>query len=185
MPPLQSRTGALATLAVAASLAFTMPASAQDHEAAPPTGSFAFDFRVDLPGPPAEMYDALTGDISGWWDHSMSGDPLHLEIEPRPGGHFREIFDESGDGVIHAVVTQAQRGKLLRMEGPLGLAGHAVHMVTTYTLEPTPAGCQLEVTVRAAGEVHPGWEQVVEATWRHFIEERFLPYVSAGQHREQ
>jgi len=145
-----------------------------------PTGSFTFAFDVDLPGSPEAMYDALTGDISGWWDHTMSEDPVRLEIQPRPGGHFVEVFDDSGDGVVHATVTYAQRGKMLRMEGPLGLAGHAIHMVTTYTLTPTAEGSRLNVLVHASGEVHEGWAAVVEQTWHHFIDDRFVPFVTDG-----
>lgn len=148
-----------------------------------PTGSFRFQFTVALPGTPEEVFDAATGDISGWWDHSMSGDPVALEIQPKPGGHFLEIMDEDGGGVIHATVTQVQRGKMLRMEGPLGLAGHAITMVTTWTLAPGENGTDLTVEVHATGEVHEGWGEVVEKTWRHFIEGRLLPYLEAGKHR--
>ena len=163
----------------------TTLAPAQAAADPPPTGSFAFSFSVDLPGPPEEMYDALAGDISGWWDHTTSGDPIALEIQARPGGQFLETFDESGDGVVHATVTYARRGEKLQMVGPLGLAGHAVHMVTTYDLEPLDGGrSRLTVTVHAAGEVHPGWDEVVLATWHHFIDDRFVPWVAAGKHRE-
>ena len=151
----------------------------------PPTGSFNFTFAVDLPGPPDEMYDALTGDISGWWDHTMSDAPLSLELQAWPGGHFLETFDDTGEGVIHATVTYAQRGQKLMMVGPLGLAGHAIHMVTTYEMEQLEGGrSRLTVTVHAAGEVHPGWDEIVLQTWHHFIDDRFLPWVTAGNHRE-
>jgi hypothetical protein len=151
---------------------------------APPTGSFSFRIAADLPGSPDEMYDALTGDISGWWDHTMSEAPVSLVIEARPGGRFLEVFDESGDGVVHATVTYAHRGRMLRMVGPLGLAGHAVTMVTTYELAPLDQGkCRLTVTVHASGEVHPGWDAVVQRTWEHFIVDRFVPWVTAGKHR--
>ena len=151
---------------------------------APPTGSFAFSFNVELPGPADEMYDALTGDVSGWWDHTMSGSPLSLELQAWPGGHFLETFDETGDGVIHATVTYAERGKKLMMVGPLGLAGHAIHMVSTYELESLEDGrSRLTVTVHAAGEVHPGWDEIVAKTWHHFIDDQFVPWVTAGKHR--
>jgi hypothetical protein len=146
-----------------------------------PSGAFGFAFTATLPGTPMQIYDTVTGDISGWWDHTMSEHPVRLEIEPRPGGGFWEIFDASGDGVRHAVVTYAKRGEILRFEGPLGLTGHALNMVTTYTL--TPAGddsTRLTVTVNAAGEVEPRWPALVEQTWRHFIFERLQPYVAAG-----
>ncbi|HOX25352.1 MAG TPA: hypothetical protein PLL30_12735 [Candidatus Krumholzibacteria bacterium] len=165
-------------------LALILAGGATEQVAAdpPPTGSFAFSFAADLPGSPDAMYDALTGDISGWWDHTMSGAPLALVIEPRPGGRFLETFDDSGDGVVHATVTYARRGEKLQMVGPLGLAGHAIHMVTTWELAPLDGGrSRLTVTVHASGEIHPGWDQVVEATWHHFIDERFVPWVTAGE----
>lgn len=164
------------------SLLIAVPALAQVETV--PTGSFRFQFTVPMPGTPDEVFDAATGDISGWWDHSMSGDPVSLTIEPKPGGHFLEIMDEQGGGVIHATVTQVQRGRMLRMQGPLGLAGHAIDMVTTWTLAANEAGgTDFTVKVHAAGEVHEGWGEVVEKTWRHFIEGRLLPYLQEGKHR--
>ena len=93
------------------------------------------------------------------------------------------MFDESGDGVRHAVVTAAERGALLRFEGPLGLAGHALHMVVTYELAEVGlegTSTMLTVTVRAAGEMQEGWADTVEDVWHHFIDERFVPYMEAG-----
>jgi uncharacterized protein YndB with AHSA1/START domain len=147
------------------------------------TGGFAFVFERTVPGSPHATFDALTGDISDWWDHSFSGNPYRLYIEPRPGGGFYEMFNESGDGIRHAVVTAAERGALLRFEGPLGLAGHAVHMVATYELAEVGlegTSTNLKVTVHAAGEIQDGWAETVEDVWHHFIDERFVPYVEAG-----
>jgi uncharacterized protein YndB with AHSA1/START domain len=146
-------------------------------------GGFSFVLELTLPGDPETIYDAATGDISGWWDHSFSGKPARLDIEAKPGGGFWEIFDDSGDGVLHARVTFAQRGKLLRFEGPLGLTGHAIQMVTTYELEPKGDSTAMKVTVRAAGEMQERWPQAVEGAWRHFLFERFKPYVEAGRRR--
>ena len=44
-------------------------------------GSFNIIHELTLPGPPVTIYDAMTGDISGWWDHSFSESPLHFYIE--------------------------------------------------------------------------------------------------------
>ena len=136
-----------------------------------PTGSFQFSFLVELPGTPDEVFAEATGDISPWWDHSMAENPVSLSIEPVPGGRFLEIMDADGGGVVHATVTQVQKGKMLRMVGPMGLAGYAVDMVTTWTLEPSiQGGTAFTVEVHAVGEVQEGWGEVVEQTWRHFIE---------------
>ena len=93
---------------------------------------------------------------------------------------------EAGDGVRHAVVTAAERGVLLRFEGPLGLAGHAVHMVHTYELERVAeSSTRIKVSVHAAGEVHDGWADTVQGVWDHFINEQFVPYVEAGRHLQE
>lgn len=172
-------------LAAMLGLAFpgdTVPTADQPIETVE-TGGFAFTFERTVPGAPSVTYDALTGDISGWWDHTFSGSPHRLYIEPRPGGGFYEMFNEAGDGVRHAVVTAAERGVLLRFEGPLGLAGHALHMIATYELAEVGlegTSTNLKVTVHAAGEMQDGWAETVEEVWHHFIDERFVPYMEAG-----
>jgi len=55
---------------------------------------YAINHEIILPGSPVTIYDAITGDISGWWDHSFSDSPLRFYMEPKPGGGFYEIFDE-------------------------------------------------------------------------------------------
>jgi uncharacterized protein YndB with AHSA1/START domain len=170
-----------AALLLALALASPNGATAAHREL--PAGAFTVEQEIVLPGSPAEVYDAVTGDISGWWDHSFSQHPYRFYIEPRPGGGFWEIFDADGNGVRHAVVTAADRGKLLRFEGPLGLAGNALHMVTTYTLEPAGSdSTRLKLSIHAAGELQEGWPATVDAVWKHFLSERLLPYLEAGQH---
>ena len=172
---------------LAASLALALPGAASSNADAAvepvETGGFAFSFERTVPGTPRETYDALTGDISGWWDHTVSSTPSRLYIEAKPGGGFYEVFDESGDGVRHAVVTAAERGALLRFEGPLGLAGNALVMVATYELSEVGSegtSTNLKVSVHAAGEMREDWAWAVEGVWHHFIDERFVPYMEAG-----
>lgn len=146
-------------------------------------GTFSFSHKLLIPGSPEIIYDAATGDISGWWDHSVSEKPLKLYIEAKPGGGFYEIFNESGDGVLHATVTAAERGKLLRFVGPLGLAGHAIDLVCTYTF--TSVGedsTALKLDVHAAGELDPRWPDVVKKVWLHFLDDQFKPYIETGKH---
>jgi len=149
-----------------------------------PTGGFASTIEVVLPGAPETIYDAISGDIGGWWDHTFSGKPARFFIEARPGGGFYEYFDAEGkNGVLHATVIYAERGKLLRFRGPLGLSGNALDLVVTYGLEPSgPDSTRLAVTVDAAGHMEPGWPEVVDGVWKHFILDRFKPYVEAGKH---
>jgi len=175
---------AVVLLGVAATtVAQPPPAEAANRELR--VGSFAIEHTLVLPGSPEAIYDALSGDISGWWDHTFSEKPAKFYLEAKPGGGFWEIFDASGDGVKHAEVIFAQRGKLLRFDGPLGLSGHAVKMVATYTLEPAGAdSTRLEFSAHASGEFEDSWPATVDGVWRHFLFERFKPYVEAGKRRE-
>ena len=156
---------------------------AQEESSSVRCDVFSFDKELTLPGTPEEIFDAVTGDISGWWDHSFSENPLQFYIDPIPGGGFWEIFDEEGNGVLHATVTAADRGKLLRFDGPLGLAGKAIQMVTTYTFESVGEDSTLmKISLHAAGEVTDGLPELVESVWDHFLYERLKPYIESGNH---
>lgn len=149
--------------------------SAQIKES--PAKVFRFELIQQLPGTPQEVFDGITGDISPWWDHSFSDKPLKFFIEPKPGGRFLEIFNEQGEGVLHATVTAARRGELLRMDGPLGLAGRALHMVTSYHFKALGNdSTQLKVEVHLAGEIDRKTAEIVQNVWRHFIIDRFAPW---------
>ena len=144
---------------------------------------FAFDKEVTLPGTPEQIFDAATGDISGWWDHSFSKNPKKFFIEAKPGGGFYEIFDDEGNGVLHATVIYSQRGKMIRFDGPLGLSGRAVQIVTTYEFsEAGKDSTLMKVSVHGSGEMEEGMPAIVEKVWEHFIYERFEPYIKAEKH---
>ncbi len=152
-------------------------------KAASPVLASSFNFMVAaiVPGLPNEVFDTATGDISGWWDHTFSKDPKELYVEPFPGGAFMEIYDEEGNGIRHAVVTAADRGKMLRYEGPLGLAGNAILMVTTWTFAEVESGNTLvTVAVHASGEIEEGWDETIEEVWVHFLNEGLKAYREAG-----
>ena len=40
-----------------------------------PFSCFSISFELKLPGTPGVIYEAVTGDISGWWDHTFSEKP--------------------------------------------------------------------------------------------------------------
>jgi hypothetical protein len=169
------------TLLVIIILAMNFSLTSTAQEAKARYDVFSFEKQVTLPGTTTQIYDAITGDISGWWDHSFSDKPYKLYIDAVPGGGFYEIFNAGGDGVKHATVIYSDRGKMLRFDGPLGLSGKAVQMVTTY--EFTAAGSDstaLKLSVHGAGEVDEGLPAIIESVWNHFLVERFKPYVEGG-----
>ena len=87
---------------------------------------------------------------------------------------------------LHATVIYADRGKMLRFDGPLGLSGKAIQIVTTYEFEPVGNDSTLfKVSVHAAGEVDEGIPEIVESVWDHFIFEQLEPYIVSGKHLEE
>ena len=148
-----------------------------------PMNAFSFELPLRLPGTPEQIFDAATGDITGWWDHSFSKPPKKLYIEPKPGGAFMEIFDDKGNGARHATVILCDRPKMIRFEGPLGLSGSAVQMVHTYAFEAVGDSTKMTLTVSGAGAIEENIPGIVENVWKHFLIERFKPYVESGKHK--
>lgn len=140
---------------------------------------FSIEQDIVLAGSPTEVYDTVTGDISPWWDHHFSDHPKKFFIEPKPGGGFYEIINDAGDGVLHATVIEAERGKRLRFTGPLGFAGSATEFVVTYDLKADPAGTHLHLTANFAGQMSDGVEKMVDGVWHHFLFERLKPYLES------
>lgn len=149
-------------------------------------GTFSFTKTHKFAVPPIVLYDAITGGISPWWDHTFSEKPHKLYIEAKPGGGFYEIFTPYGDGVKHADVIYAHRGKLLRMDGPLVLSGKAIQLVSTYHFTPIGNDSTLfQLEVHGAGELANALPSTVEKVWEHFIFKRFVPYIESGKYKHK
>lgn len=150
-----------------------------------PVTAWTITHKVVLPGSPERAYDAATGDVAPWWDHTFRKDPQRLVIEPWAGGGFWEIWNDAGEGVRHAVVTRAERGKVLRFEGPLGLAGSGIVLVTTWTFTAKGDSTELSSVSNLAGAVPPGVEKAVDQVWTHFLTGRLKPYMASGRDRDK
>jgi hypothetical protein len=137
---------------------------------------------------PFRHRELAAGIVAGLLLAALSGAGFH---RPQPAGGFSFNLDTTVPGTPEEIFDAltgnigGSRGELLRFEGPLGLAGNALLMVHTYELKPVGTGStHLTVTVRATGEVQEGWAEAVEGVWHHFIDERFVPYIESGRHRD-
>ncbi len=166
-------------LAVAGCLTFLPGVASHAAPSALQLAGFSFELETTVAGTPAEAFQAFTAETLQWWDHHFSTSPKQLFFEVRPGGGFMEIFDEAGNGARHATVIYVEAPKMLRFVGPLGLSGKAIEMV--HTLEFTAAeggGTRVHLRVHGFGEASPGLPEMVENVWRHFLVERFQPYMA-------
>lgn len=136
--------------------------------------------EVTVPLSPEAAYDAFTGDVSPWWDHTMAEHPKSLVIEPRAGGAFRETFDDDGNGVIHADVIYADRGKVLRLRGPFGFSGKALDLVHTFTFTAAGSGStRVSLELNGVGQVDDAGAAAMDRVWDHFLG-RYVEWVTAG-----
>ena len=164
-----------------AALVLAGPGAARAEVTSFTPGGFTVEQKVTLPGKPERIYDAITGDILPWWDHHFSKEPYAFFVEPWPGGGFYELFDAQGNGLRHASVIWAERGKRLRFEGPLGLAGNATIFVCTYDLVAKGDSTSVTLTATGAGKVEEGWPAGVDGVWRHFLYDGLKAYVESGK----
>lgn len=153
-------------------------------EAFAPRG-FVVRKEARVPCTPEEAYDAFTGDISPWWDHHFSPTPTRFVIEPRPGGHMLELVDERGDGIVHAEVTCAVRGRRLVFRGPLGTHGRATDMVHDLVFRPDGEETVVALQVHCLGEFDDAGVAAIDRVWDHFLADRFVDYVASGRFREK
>lgn len=178
-------------------LAFVLQASAAET---PPSAFEVQGFRsqsvIEIAAPREIVWQAATGDITGWWDHSFWDAPAVIFIDAQAGGSFFELeeFEIHPDalttprgpenGAVHARVIYADAPETLRLDGPLGLSGRAVQIVTTWTLAESAdgAGTVFSVDLSMAGEIDADLAEAVHRVWIHFIGERLKPYVEAGCH---
>ncbi len=175
---------AAALLAAHVVIAFVAP-SARAELAPAGVSGWTVKHVVMLPGSPERAYDAATGDLSPWWDHKFRENPLRFYIEPWAGGGMYEIWNEEGDGVKHATVIMADRGKTLRFEGPLGLAGNGIVFVTTWNFAAKGDSTELTCNASVAGAIPAGGEKAVDGVWQHFLSGRLKPYMESGKDLEK
>ncbi|MCB9570007.1 MAG: SRPBCC domain-containing protein [Myxococcales bacterium] len=155
-------------------------ASAAADEELPAARTFSFALAVDVPAPPERAYHYFTADVGRWWDHTFAASPRALVLEAVAGGAFYEVMDERGAAAEHARVITAIPGELLRMVGPLGLAGAALELVCTLRFSERPGGARVDLEVAGMGAVDRATAGAIEAVWRHFLEEAYRPYVEAA-----
>jgi hypothetical protein len=109
------------------------------------------------------VYRALTGQVGAWWDpqHTWSGNPRNMTIDPRADGCFCEKLT-SGGTVQHMTVTLADPGKTLRLRGALGpLHEQAVIGTMTWTLTDAGSRTRVEMTYVVGGYMRGGLDSVV------------------------
>ena len=140
--------------------ALTLLLMAQVASASP--DGFVSEHVLDVRAKPAEVYTALTEDVSRWWDaaHSYTGDAHNFSMDARAGGCFCEDFPNGGS-IEHLRVIYADPGKFLRLAGGLGpLQSMPVSGVMDFELLATEQGTRINYRYSVHGPVSAGLEGI-------------------------
>jgi len=149
------------TLLLVAAVTAAAPLAAHAEVAEVTAAGFTARGTVRAAVPPRAAWDRLV-QLPRFWDgeHTYSGDPANLSLEPVAGGCFCESIPANGGSIEHARVIYAVPGEVLRLRGSLGpLQSEALNGTLTVTLKPTHGGTELE------------WEYVVGGYARFSLEQ--------------
>ncbi|MDB5453523.1 MAG: activator of ATPase 1 family protein [Caulobacteraceae bacterium] len=138
---------------------------------------------VTVNAPPAKVYAALIG-VGGWWNHTFSGNPANLSIEPRAGGCWCEALPKTKGSVAHMRVIYVDPGSLIRFEGSLGPmqeTGSIGHL--TWAVAAKDGGTQLTWTYAVGGYMRGGLTPMAGAVDGVFAEQmgRLKALVETGK----
>ncbi|MEE4161911.1 MAG: SRPBCC family protein [Woeseiaceae bacterium] len=131
-------------------------ASAEVTDSAP--GGFTVQHEITVAAERATAYETAVERVGDWWnpEHTLTGDPARLRIEPRAMGCFCEELGE-GNAVVHLVVTFVNRDIIVRLTGglgPLGLMGVTGNMTWEF-FDTESGGTRIRWTY-AVGGYRPG-----------------------------
>jgi hypothetical protein len=150
------------TLAILTCLMLAPAATADVVEST--ANGFTSKTATEISAVPRSVYLALTAQVGSWWDpeHTWSGQPRNMTIDPRAGGCFCEQL-ANGGSVQHMTVILAEPGKTLRMRGALGpLQEQAVVGTITWTLAEVGSRTCVEMTYVVGGYMQGGFVPVAK-----------------------
>src|SRR5262249_24924128 len=126
----------------------TVEAEGRHMEAIQPTIDIAQD--IEIAGPPATVFAALTKDAGGWWGHPLvTARAPSLTLDPRLGGLFTERWENGGQ--VIASVTGWAEDEYLQLTGSFHM-GVGIG-VAAFDLAESAAGTLVRFSFRAIGVV--------------------------------
>jgi len=132
---------------------------------------------IEIAGPPAAVFAALTEDVGGWWGHPfVTGRAVSLAMEPRLGGHFTEQWENGGQ--LIASITGWAQDEHLQLTGSFHM-GVGVG-VAAFDLAKSDAGTLLRFTFRAIGVVDEEAAGAMSRGWAELVGTRLKELVQTG-----
>lgn len=119
--------------------------------------------RIELEGSVSDSWQLLI-EPSQWWnsDHTWSGDARNMQLDPRAGGCWCEIWGDSS--VEHGRIIRAEPNKHLRLQGGFGpLQGMPVFAVMDFSLSEIEGKTVLNFRYEFSGPSSAQLDQIAPA----------------------
>jgi hypothetical protein len=118
----------------------------------------------------ANIEDTFKGLLNrfGKGNHTPSGEPLNLEIEPFAGGRW---FRDRGEGVQHlwGHVQVIKPPVLLELNGPMFMSYPALNHIEV-KLEEAGTGTKVTLRHRAIGMISPEHREGISTGWNYILD---------------
>jgi DNA-binding transcriptional ArsR family regulator/uncharacterized protein YndB with AHSA1/START domain len=153
----------------------TVEAEGRHMEPIRPTIDIALD--IEIAGPPATVFAALTKDIGGWWGHPfVTSRAASLALDPRLGGLFTERWENGGH--VIATVTGWAEDEHLALTGSFHL-GVGVG-VAVFDLAESGAGTLVRFSFQAIGVLDAAVAEGMSRGWAELVGARLKSLVETG-----
>jgi len=142
----------------------TVEAEGRPMEPIQPTVDVALD--IEIAGPPAAVFAALTKDVGGWWGPPfVTARAISLAMDPQLGGLFTESWDNGGQ--VIASVTGSAQDEHLQLTGSFHL-GVGIG-VATFDLAESAGGTLLRFSFRAIGVADAQMAEAMSLAWAELV----------------
>jgi len=153
----------------------TVEAEGRPMEPIQPAVDVALD--IEIAGPPAAVFAALTEDAGGWWGPPfVTARATSLALDPRLGGLFTERWGNGGQ--VIASVTGWAQDEHLQLTGSFHL-GAGVG-VAAFDLAEAGPGTLVRFSFRAIGVVDAGAAGAISRGWAELVGTRLKELVETG-----
>jgi hypothetical protein len=124
--------------------------------------------HIDIKAGPDKVFAAML-ERFGKRNTTPSGEPMHLLLEPKPGGRW---YRDRGNGIGHlwGFVQAIKPPSLLELSGPMFMS-YPINNHLELKVEEIPEGSRVTLRHRALGLIDPQHRKGVGTGWKHMLAE--------------
>lgn len=129
----------------------------------PNVDQFKMEQEIIIAAPRDRVFRALTDEIDCWYPHTCDKVRPMFTLDPKPGGLFCEMYNET-DGYVWGHVTCIRRPRTLHIRGMIGVKA-AIDNLVKFELEERDGGTLIKFSHEGHGLCEPGWDVDWDFGW--------------------